>query len=54
MSADWCSGGASWLYGHVLKRDAPFLYCCDEHGLAYDEGGGWRDRALADNRSATA
>lgn len=45
-----CSGGVSWIYGHLLRREVPFLYCCDEHDLAYEEGGGSRDRALADKR----
>ena len=50
MAPDGCSGGVSWIYRHLLKRDVPFLYCCDEHDLAYEEGGGAHDRALADRR----
>ena len=50
MPPNGCSGGVSWIYGHVLRRDVPFLYCCDEHDLAYEEGGGWKDRWLADRR----
>ncbi len=50
MPPNGCSGGISWFYGHTLKRDVPFLYCCDEHDLAYEEGGDSRDRALADRR----
>ena len=50
MASDGCSGGVSWIYGKILKRDVPFLYCCDEHDLAYEEGGTRRDRALADRR----
>ena len=50
MPPNGCSGGVSWFYGAMLKRDVPFLYCCDEHDLAYEEGGNRTDRALADRR----
>ena len=45
-----CSGGVSLLYRRLLRRDAPFEYCCDEHDLAYEEGGGVLDRRKADRR----
>lgn len=45
-----CSGGVSWFYRTFLGRDIGCRYCCDEHDLAYDEGGSHKDRALADRR----
>lgn len=50
MSADGCSGGVTWFYNRFLGRDIGCRYCCDEHDLAYEEGGGRVDRALADRR----
>lgn len=45
-----CSGGVTWFYKTFLGRDIGCRYCCDEHDLAYEEGGSWRDRLRADNR----
>lgn len=45
-----CSGGVSWLSRAVAGRDVSYRYCCDEHDLAYYEGGSQADRALADYR----
>ena len=50
MPPDGCSGGVSWFYRTLLGQDIGCRYCCDEHDLAYEEGGGRRDRALADRR----
>lgn len=50
MAPDGCSGGVSWIYRRFLRRDTPFEYCCDEHDLAYEEGGARRDRRIADRR----
>ena len=47
---DGCSGGLSWIYTLLTGRDVPCRYCCDEHDLAYEEGGTSADRALADAR----
>ena len=49
MAPNGCSGGISRIYG-LLNRNVPFLFCCDEHDLAYEEGGIRTDRALADRR----
>ena len=43
--------GCTVLSGVHLKLfgvDMPFRGCCDEHDLFYEQGGGWRDRWLAD------
>ena len=48
--ADGCSGGVSWFYRHILRSPARWEYCCDEHDVAYSEGGTSADRALADRR----
>lgn len=45
-----CSGGLSRFYRLLLGRDISCRYCCDEHDLAYREGGGGRERRLADRR----
>ena len=47
-----CSGGVDWFYRVILRRSPPFGYCCDEHDVAYYEGGGWYARWLADWRFA--
>lgn len=45
-----CSGGLSWAYNRLLGKDISCRYCCDEHDLAYHEGGSEADRKLADKR----
>lgn len=45
-----CSGGVTRFYRRFLGRDIGCRYCCDEHDLAYAEGGGRNDRAIADTR----
>ncbi len=45
-----CSGGVSWLHKRLFGRDVACVYCCDEHDLAYYEGGTAEDRRLADQR----
>lgn len=45
-----CSGGVSWFYRIILGSPPCWEYCCDEHDLAYDEGGTAKDRSLADRR----
>ena len=45
-----CSGGVTWFYKTFLGRDIGCRYCCDEHDMAYEEGGDWQDRLHADNR----
>ncbi|MDL2317447.1 hypothetical protein LJC59_10345 [Desulfovibrio sp. OttesenSCG-928-A18] len=47
-----CSGGVDWFYRNILRREPPFGFCCDEHDVAYYEGGNRRDRWLADWRLA--
>ena len=47
---DGCSGGVTWFYRTFLGRDIGCRYCCDEHDLAYEEGGSATDRRLADKR----
>lgn len=47
---DGCSGGVSRLWRLVTGNRPPFEWCCDEHDLAYDEGGNPDDRRLADRR----
>lgn len=50
MVSDGCSGGVTRFYRRFLGRDIGCRYCCDEHDLAYDEGGTAAGRALADSR----
>ena len=45
-----CSGGVTRFYKRFLGRDIGCRYCCDEHDLAYAEGGNEADRELADFR----
>lgn len=45
-----CSGGVTWFYNRFMSRDIGCRYCCDEHDVAYHEGGSWADRRLADRR----
>lgn len=45
---DGCSGKISWLWRKVKGNGPAFEYCCDEHDLFYDQGGGWRERLFAD------
>lgn len=45
-----CSGGISWIYKKILNRPASFDYCCEEHDLAYEEGGWFWDKVKADHR----
>ncbi len=47
---DGCSGGVSWLHKRLFGRDVACVYCCDEHDVAYYEGGGPADRRRADQR----
>lgn len=47
---DGCSGGVTWFYNRFMGRDIGCRYCCDEHDVAYHEGGSWADRRLADRR----
>lgn len=47
---DGCSGGVTWFYKKFLGRDIRFRYCCDEHDVAYYEGGSSKDRRIADKR----
>lgn len=47
---DGCSGGVTAFYTRFLGRDIGCRYCCDEHDVAYYEGGMWIDRKLADRR----
>lgn len=45
-----CSGGVTWFYRTFMGRDIGCRYCCDEHDVAYEEGGNANDRRLADER----
>ena len=47
---DGCSGGISWLHKRLFGRDVACVYCCDEHDVAYFEGGTSAARSLADAR----
>lgn len=47
---DGCSGKLSWLHKKLFGREIACTYCCDEHDLAYYEGGTAQDRKLADIR----
>lgn len=47
---DGCSGGLSWLHIKLFGREIACTYCCNEHDVAYYEGGSPEDRKLADNR----
>lgn len=47
---DGCSGGLSWLHIKLFGCDIACVYCCDEHDVAYFEGGSPEDRKLADKR----
>ena len=48
--ADGCSGKLTALYLFMWQRDISCRYCCDEHDLAYEEGGGAQERKQADIR----
>lgn len=45
-----CSGGLSRFYKKFFDKDISCRYCCDEHDMAYYEGGSSADRKLADRR----
>lgn len=47
---DGCSGGVTWFYKTFFKRDIGCRFCCDEHDVAYYEGGTEKDRRIADKR----
>ena len=36
------------MHLRLFGIDMPCRGCCDEHDLFYEQGGGWRDRWLAD------
>lgn len=48
--SDGCSGGLSRFHNLLFGKDIACVYCCDEHDLAYYEGGSGQDRKLADIR----
>ncbi len=48
--SDGCSGKLSWLHRKLFGREIACTYCCDEHDLAYFEGGTAEDRKAADWR----
>jgi hypothetical protein len=48
--SDGCSGGLSWLHRKLFGREIACTYCCDEHDVAYFEGGTQEDRRRADQR----
>jgi hypothetical protein len=37
--SDGCSGLQSWLWKRFTRKGPPWEYCCDEHDVAYIEGG---------------
>lgn len=43
-----CSGGVSFFYNLVMRKKMKIEFCCDEHDLAYEEGGTEADRKFAD------
>lgn len=45
-----CLGGISSFYNNILGFPPEWEWCCDEHDVAYNEGGSSDDRALADKR----
>lgn len=48
--SDGCSGKLSWLHKKLFGREIACTYCCDEHDVAYYEGGSRHDRKRADRR----
>lgn len=46
--SDGCSGGMTWLYRVLFKRNPPWNGCCVEHDRAYHKGGTKHERAWAD------
>lgn len=48
--SDGCSGGLSWLHKKLFGRSIACTYCCDEHDVAYFEGGSGPERKQADIR----
>lgn len=45
---DGCSGGVSWFYKLIMRKDPPMECCCDAHDQVYAIGGSARDRWVAD------
>lgn len=49
FASDGCSGGMSWLWRLVARRDPPWNGLCVDHDLAYWQGGSADDRRQADH-----
>jgi len=47
---DGCSGGLSWAWKLVFKKETPWEGCCVVHDFAYWKGGGWDKKYRADKK----
>lgn len=45
---DGCSGGPSLFWRTLVGKGPAWEYCCDEHDLAYEQGGDSATRKWAD------
>jgi hypothetical protein len=43
--------GVSWIF-RALGRKAPAEWCCDEHDVAYNQGGSWKWKIYQDAKLA--
>jgi len=50
FTTDGCSGGMSWFWNNILKRETPWRHACVVHDLQYWLGGTADDRLNADKR----
>lgn len=48
MAPNGCSGGQSWFWKMLVGKGPWWEYCCDEHDLAYEQGGPAEWRLWAD------
>lgn len=48
FTTDGCSGGMTWLWRLVARRDPPWNGACVEHDRFYWQGGSAADRRWAD------
>lgn len=48
FTTDGCSGGMTWAFRLVFRRDPPWQGACIEHDRAYWAGGTRLDRSKAD------
>jgi len=50
FTTDGCSGGMSWFWNNVLRRETPWRHACVVHDLQYWLGGTKDDRLHSDIR----